>query len=178
MILRCIHGFWYHPSIPSAWWRHQMETFSALLTLCAGNSPVTGEFPSQRPVTRSFDVFFDLHLNKRLSKQQRRRWLEMPSRSLWRHCNGYRDDHCVCAMFWKAKYRYALILPTCSTQFVREPSVIGPIWANIYHIIHKHRNVICIYKDLMFINVDLFISLFTDNFVSYHWSVSIRYRRY
>ena len=29
------------------WWRHQMETFSALLALCAGNSPVTGEFPSQ-----------------------------------------------------------------------------------------------------------------------------------
>ena len=38
------------------WWRHQMETFSALLALCAGNSPVTGEFPSQRPVTRSFDI--------------------------------------------------------------------------------------------------------------------------
>ena len=37
-----------------------METFSALLALCAGNSPVTGEFPSQWPVTRSFDVFFDL----------------------------------------------------------------------------------------------------------------------
>ena len=46
-----------------------METFFALLALCAGNAPVTGEFPSQRPVTRSFDVFFDLHLNKRLSKQ-------------------------------------------------------------------------------------------------------------
>ena len=41
-------------------WRHQMETFSALLALCAGNSPVTGEFPSQRPVTQRFDVFFDL----------------------------------------------------------------------------------------------------------------------
>ena len=39
-----------------------METFSALLALCAGNSPVTGEFPSQRPVTRSFDVYFDLRL--------------------------------------------------------------------------------------------------------------------
>ena len=39
-------------------WRHQVETFSALLSLCAGNSPVTGEFPSQRPVTRSFDVSF------------------------------------------------------------------------------------------------------------------------
>ena len=64
-----------------------METFSALLSLCEGNSPVTGEFPSQRPVTRSFDVFFDLCLNKRLSKPSRRRWFETPSRSLWRHCN-------------------------------------------------------------------------------------------
>ena len=38
------------------WWRHQMETFSALLAICAGNSPVTGEFPAQRPVPLSFDV--------------------------------------------------------------------------------------------------------------------------
>ena len=44
-----------------------MEAFSALLALCAGNSSVTGEFPAQRPVTRSFDIFFDLRLNKRLS---------------------------------------------------------------------------------------------------------------
>ena len=47
------------------WWRHQMETFCALLAICAGNSPVPGEFPAQRPVTRNFDVFFDLRLNKR-----------------------------------------------------------------------------------------------------------------
>ena len=43
-----------------------METFSVLLALCVGNSPVTGEFSTQRPVTLSFDVFFDLHLNWRL----------------------------------------------------------------------------------------------------------------
>ena len=60
-----------------------METFSALLTLCA----VTGEFPSQKPVTQSFDVFFDLRLNKRLSKQSWGWWFETPSRSLWSHCN-------------------------------------------------------------------------------------------
>ena len=48
-----------------------METFSALLAFYAGNSPVTGEVPTQRPVTRSFDVFIDLHLIKRLSKQSR-----------------------------------------------------------------------------------------------------------
>ena len=40
-----------------------METFSALLAICAENPPVPGEFPTQRPVTRSFDVFFDLRLN-------------------------------------------------------------------------------------------------------------------
>ena len=51
------------------WWRHQMETFSASLAICAGNSPVPGEFPAQKPVTRSFDVVFDLRVNKRLSKQ-------------------------------------------------------------------------------------------------------------
>ena len=43
-----------------AWWRHQMETFSALLALRAGNSPVTGELPQQMPVVRSFDISFDL----------------------------------------------------------------------------------------------------------------------
>ena len=37
-----------------AWWRHQM-------TICVGNSPVT--------VTMSYDVFFDLPVNKWLSKQ-------------------------------------------------------------------------------------------------------------
>ena len=69
------------------WWHHQMKTFSALLVLCAGNSPVTGEFPAQRPVTRSFDVVFDLRLTKRLSKQSQARWFETPSCPLWRHSN-------------------------------------------------------------------------------------------
>ena len=69
------------------WWRQQMETFSALLAICAGNSPIAGEFPSQRRVTRSFDVFFDLRLNKWLSKQSRGWCIGPPSRSLWRHCN-------------------------------------------------------------------------------------------
>ena len=71
----------------SSWWRHQMETFPALLALCEGNPPVTGGFSSQRPVTRSFDVFFALRLNKRLSKQSRRRWFGTPSRSSWRFYN-------------------------------------------------------------------------------------------
>ena len=79
------------------WWRHQMETFSAWLVLCAGNSPVPGEYSAQRPVTRSFDAFFDLRLNKRLSKQSWGWWFETQSHSLWRHSNvsfissGYRE---------------------------------------------------------------------------------------
>ena len=64
--------------IKFTWWRHPMETFSTLLAIYAGNSPVTGEFPTQRPVTQSFDVFFDLSLNKRLSKQWWGWWFEMP----------------------------------------------------------------------------------------------------
>ena len=82
------HILWYsNMRLPPSWWRHQMETFSALLAFCAGNSPVTGEFAAQRPVTQSFDVFFDLGLNKRLSKQSWGWWFETPSRPLWRHCN-------------------------------------------------------------------------------------------
>ena len=50
-----------------------METYYALLAICAGNSPVTGEFPAQRPVTQSFDVLFDLRSIKR--KQSRCWWL-------------------------------------------------------------------------------------------------------
>ena len=73
-----------------AWWRHQMETFSALQDICRGNSPVTGEFPAWRPVTRSFTVFFYLRLNKRLSKQWWAWWFETPLRPLWRHCYGSR----------------------------------------------------------------------------------------
>ena len=64
------------------------ETFSALLALCVGNSPFAGEFPTQRPVTWSFDVFFDLCLNKGLSQQSWGWWIETPSGPLWRHCNG------------------------------------------------------------------------------------------
>ena len=77
------------------WWRHQMETFSALLAICAGNSPVPTEFPGQRPVTRSFGVFFDLRLNKRLSKQSWGWWFETLPRPLWRHSNvNYVSSDC------------------------------------------------------------------------------------
>ena len=57
------------------------------------------------PVTRSLDVFFDLRMNKRLSKPSRRQWFETPSRSSWHHCNdiifcwvcndSYKQAYCV-----------------------------------------------------------------------------------
>ena len=84
--------------MPCTWWRHQIETFSALLAICTGNSPVTGEFLSQRPVTRSFDVFFDLRLNKRLSKHSWGWWFETPSHSLWRHGNDLTVLACLSSL--------------------------------------------------------------------------------
>ena len=65
LISMCVHS----------WWRHQMKTFSALLAICARNSPVPSEFPTQKPVTRCFDVFFDLRLNTQLSKESWGWWL-------------------------------------------------------------------------------------------------------
>ena len=79
----------------SAWWmlsysvqkaHCMMTSFSTLLALFIWNSPVTGRL--QRPVMRSFDVFFDLRLIKRLSKQLWGWWFEMQLHSLWHHCNG------------------------------------------------------------------------------------------
>ena len=64
-----------------------MEPFSTLLALCVGKPLVTGKFPSHRQWREALIVFFDLHLNNRLSKQSGYQWFETPSRSLWRHCN-------------------------------------------------------------------------------------------
>ena len=96
MVIRLDLVLWSGPNLRCARWRHQMETFSALLGIWAGNSLVTGEFPAQSPVTRSFDVFFDLRLNKRLSKQWWGWWFETPSSTLWRHGNAFL---CFCGWF-------------------------------------------------------------------------------
>ena len=73
--------------------RHQMETFSALLAICAENSTVTGEFPTQRPVTRSFDAFFALRLNKREADDLRRHRAHYDC-----HSNG--KSYGKCKMTW------------------------------------------------------------------------------
>ena len=106
-------------------WRRLMETFYALQALCAGNSPATGEFPSQRPVTRSFDVFFDLHLNKRLSKKSRRQWFETSSCSLWRHCN--------------AKEHPYHVSPHSTEKLRRSKSLISSLSANLMSYVSYER---------------------------------------
>ena len=84
-----------------------METFSALLAICAGNSPVTGEFLAQRPVTRSFDVFFDLRLTKWFSKQWWGRWFDTQPCPLWRHRNVLGQGHApVFQCEWSSRGRY------------------------------------------------------------------------
>ena len=77
-----------HSVLWGSWWCHQMETFSALLVLCEGNPMVIGGFPSQRPVMRSFGVFFDLCWNV---------WFETQSCSIRRHCN---DNKIMCVDMW------------------------------------------------------------------------------
>ena len=79
-----------------------------------GNSHVTGEFPAQRPVTRSFDVFFDLRLNKRLSKQSWGWWFETLSRPLWRHCN-------------------VMSFHVTGGQWCHRPHVLGQSWGDVAH---------------------------------------------
>ena len=109
-----------HTYLKFPWWRHQMETYSALLAICAGNSPVSGEFPAQRPVKRSFDVFFNRGLIKRLSKQSRGWWFEKSSCPLWRHCNApaKRNRHA---------HRSEHKLPSSIFKHI-----IGSIWETVY----------------------------------------------
>ena len=102
-----------------------METFSALLALFAGNSPVTGEFSAQRPVTRSFDAFFDLRLNKRSRE----------ARDLRRH----RAHYDIIVMIYILIYDIALIYchSVCSISFYS-----AKIFENFFHhmacsIIHE-----------------------------------------
>ena len=118
------------------WWRHQMETFSALLAIRAGNSPVPGEFPAQRPVTRSFDVFFDLRLNKQLSKQWWGWWFETPSCPLWRHRNvlsNFHDFHTSirkCQMICNDNFA----VPVLNSNLLLSPSNVYTIHNNYCYI--------------------------------------------
>ena len=126
-----------------------METFSALLACCAGNSPVTGEFLAQRHVTRSFDVFFVLRLNRQLSKQWRRWWFEMLPRSLCRHCNELTpSDESKAAQGNKCRLSYGMYrevsLPSTVPWFATTDEVfVYPTIAEWYD--HQYKMAIHIY---------------------------------
>ena len=125
-----VHGFnqWYY-----TWWRHQMESFSTSLAICAGNSPVNSEFPAQRPVTRSFDVFFDLRPNKRSSKQSRGWWFEASLRSLWRHCS----DICKC-LIWSIQSYNQPISIICHAErftFVGNTNTLNQRWCLTHYLL-------------------------------------------
>ena len=103
--LPCSAFLWFHHQF-LPWWRHQIKTFSALLALCAINSAVTGEFPSQMPVTRSFD-FFSLMcawINGWVNNREAGEF-ETPSRSLWRH-----GDVELCDLFTHILQSASLVL--------------------------------------------------------------------
>ena len=104
-----------------------MEPFSALLALCAWNSPVSGEFSAQRPVTRSFDVFFDLRVNKRFSKQSWGWWFETLSRSLWRHRNEILKESPFTGGF--------------PTQRTSNAEILSMSWRNLGH--ENYKVVVC-----------------------------------
>ena len=148
------------------WWRHQMEAFSALLALCAGNSPVTGEFPAQGQWRGA--LMFSLictWIYKRLSKQSRSWWFETPSRPLWRHCNESTDfPYPTSADTWRSIITSLLRQNDVATSFWRNNDVIATlcvhwdrgatleprqyrllvkepwsIWVHSLHNIHQHK---------------------------------------
>ena len=73
--------------VPSHMMKSSNENIFRVTGPLCGEFTGPGEFPTQRPVTRSFDVFFDLRLNRRLSKQSRGWWFDSPAWSLWRNRN-------------------------------------------------------------------------------------------
>ena len=143
-----------------------METFSALLAICAGNSPVTGEFPTQRPVTRSFYAFFDLCVDKRF---------ETPSSSSWRHCTGIKMSQFPCTRKWA----WIFHCPACRTTLIAtrfRVAVICPIiqvphcirvffyfvWFVFINHIFQFYYELCTYCNIL----DIYLS-WNLNFVNY-----------
>ena len=107
------------------------RTFSSSLAVCARNSALTGEFPSQRPVRRSFDVFFDLRLNERLSKQSRFWWFETPSCLLWRHFNEW-------LFLWAGTNRVVIMIKTAFPRLGRTET--GLKVATSWYFLKKNLN--------------------------------------
>ena len=113
--------------------------FRVTCLLC-GEFTGPGDFPTQRPVTQSFDVFFDLRLNKRLSKQPWSWWFETPSLSLWRHCNGCTQNRLSCHQLthW-GRNRMIFILQTTYSN--------AQYWMSIFGFWFKfHWNLLLVFQ--------------------------------
>ena len=119
-------------------WKH-FSRYWPFVRVCAGNSLVTGEFPSQKPVTRSFNVFFDLRLNKRLSEQLGGRWFE--TRSLWRHCTATQQKGHTRSNSNSNKWKVIHLSPVVNMTFNPWQGSIGTVHAQMSHdkcIDHKN----------------------------------------
>ena len=111
--------------------------------LC-GEFTSSGEFPTQRPMLRNFDVFFDLRLNKRLSKQPWGWWFETPSWSLWRRCNdqewygiqSQRKRVNVCISNWWTGSTYVYIMVWCWMGIM-----LSSQWKLSYHQCNMENNI-------------------------------------
>ena len=114
--------------------------------LCAGNSSEAGEIPSQSPVTRSFDVFFELCQNKRLRKKSWGWWFERLSRLLWRHGNGINLSHRLPSM--------ELITARCRYNVVRYNTTVHKALHG-----HRHSMNISVYTACVVLSGELWLFL-------------------
>ena len=129
-----IRNYIHENVIYTPWWRAEMEAFSALLAPCAWNSSVIGEVPAQRPVMRYFDIFFDLHLNKRLSEQCWCWWFEMPSCSLWLHCNAITRWQCPASSNSYVRKRQSETMP------IHKPRILASLLVGIASALSHHES--------------------------------------
>ena len=117
----------------------------ALLDLCAEISPITGEFPAERPVTRSCGVFFDLRLNKWLSKQSWGCWFVTPLGSLWRHCNEITRYRCnnpnTCCADDMNKWNLYLYFYHSVTPVAHSKDIVYTRWCDESGILIKDRQL-------------------------------------
>ena len=150
-----------------------METFSALLAICAGKSLVTGEFPAKRPVTGIFDIFFDLRLNERWCKQSWGWWFETPLHPLWRHCNDHssvrgcvyhRFESYLCNRFQCVAYD-SVESSLGSIQWgAPQGSILGPLFFLL------HINDLSYAGNYIFLQYLLMILIyFSEEMMFHHW---------
>ena len=142
-----------HHSVAHLWewvmgyllWFHMMTSSNGNVFRVTG--PLCGEFtgpsdfPTQRPVTRSFDVFFDLRLNKPLSKQSWGWWFQTLSHSLWRHRN-----ECVVYVLYFPLWRcvqYVVDLGWVKSDITAPSHYLNKCWLIIEGVLwHLHESII------------------------------------